>query len=346
MIGSDIGYLLTVKNGGPSAATNVVQSTGVPANTTYQSMQVPAGWSCTAPGAGAGAITCTAANLNAGYSGALLLSVRVRCSLEDGATVNHPASAVAEEEDLNPGDNSCASAITVSNPTGIFPTGAPFDSRGGSGTVNITIPHGCSWLAVRASEFVTITSAAGMGSDTLQFTVAANATPVPQAGTLVIARQTLTVWQGSTCTDGSASLPAGSVSWRPMDRGSALRTGSAQVIPDAGSFAPSGLRWFRYAPRGILITETASAATSAATRTRIYIDHAENHWVDLAIAGTEGTPLSVTLQAYETGGATPAGSSSLQLPGGGQVCTRADHRAFSGGLPAYWTFRLLRRLRL
>ena len=65
---STITYTETVTNNGPNAAVTAVVYQATPPNTTFTSMTAPAGWTCTAPAAGAtGQVICTdGANLNSG----------------------------------------------------------------------------------------------------------------------------------------------------------------------------------------------------------------------------------------------------------------------------------------
>src|SRR2546429_4607286 len=62
--GNNITYTIAVTNGGPTSATNAVMDDSIPPNTTFQSISVPAGWTCTetAPN-GTGSVHCTNGNL-------------------------------------------------------------------------------------------------------------------------------------------------------------------------------------------------------------------------------------------------------------------------------------------
>ncbi len=58
--GNDITYSQTITNNGPGTASSVSFTEATPANTTFVSVSVPAGWSCTYPAVGAtGNVICT-----------------------------------------------------------------------------------------------------------------------------------------------------------------------------------------------------------------------------------------------------------------------------------------------
>jgi uncharacterized repeat protein (TIGR01451 family)/CSLREA domain-containing protein len=78
----------------------------------------------------------------------------------------------------------------------IYPTSASFPVNGGEGTTNVTANGECFWTAVSNVSWVTIKSgAAGLGSGSVQFVVAANNTELARVGTLTIAGKTFTVKQ-------------------------------------------------------------------------------------------------------------------------------------------------------
>jgi uncharacterized repeat protein (TIGR01451 family) len=64
-----VSYTITVTNSGPDPAVNVSLTDALPSGTTFSSLVSPAGWSCTAPAAGAaGTIRCTESSMAAGSS--------------------------------------------------------------------------------------------------------------------------------------------------------------------------------------------------------------------------------------------------------------------------------------
>ena len=77
-----------------------------------------------------------------------------------------------------------------------------FSAVGGTGTVAVTAPAGCTWTAVASVPWVTVnTGASGSGSGTVRFTVAASASTAPRTGSLLIAGQTFTITQSTPLPD-------------------------------------------------------------------------------------------------------------------------------------------------
>ncbi len=84
----------------------------------------------------------------------------------------------------------------------IFPTSQSFPSSGGPNSVNVTTGSGCNWSAQGHDPWITITSGkSGIGSGTVNYSVAANTGMNSRTGTMTIAGQTFPVNQdGQTCT--------------------------------------------------------------------------------------------------------------------------------------------------
>ena len=110
-------------------------------------------------------------------------------------------------------------------------TSSSFNSDGGSGTVNMTSPEGCSWSASSLSNWINISSGSnGSGSSTVSFTVDANPTVNLRVGSLTIGGEVFTITQeGILCT---YSLSSSSVSFN-SDSGSGT----------VGMTSPSGCAW-------------------------------------------------------------------------------------------------------
>ena len=81
----------------------------------------------------------------------------------------------------------CASTIN--------PTTQTIAKSGGSGTVSVTMPAGCSWTAVSQDSWITVTAGgSGSGNGTVTYSVAANP-GASRKGTIRIAGKTFTVQQ-------------------------------------------------------------------------------------------------------------------------------------------------------
>ncbi len=81
----------------------------------------------------------------------------------------------------------------------IFPTSKAFPSLGGMGSVNVMMEERCAWQAVSNAGWITITSAAaGIGSSTVSYSVAANAGVGGRKGTITIGGKTFSVKQKSS----------------------------------------------------------------------------------------------------------------------------------------------------
>ncbi|HYN07393.1 MAG TPA: BACON domain-containing carbohydrate-binding protein [Vicinamibacterales bacterium] len=77
----------------------------------------------------------------------------------------------------------------------INPTSQSFSLLGGSGSVSVSAPPGCSWTAASNNSWITVTQGgAGTGNATVVFTVAPNLSG-SRTGTLTIAGRTFTVTQ-------------------------------------------------------------------------------------------------------------------------------------------------------
>jgi endo-1,4-beta-xylanase len=126
--GGGVAYTITVTNDGQSSApddlpaANVTLTDVLPAGTTFQALNAPAGWNCTIPNVGAGGqIQCSVGALAAGASAQFVLTLNVDCPTPDGAQIVNSASAASTTADPNSVPNNTASAsVTVSNPAPVL----------------------------------------------------------------------------------------------------------------------------------------------------------------------------------------------------------------------------------
>ncbi len=92
-----------------------------PARTTFRSLAVPAGWTCTTPPVGgAGGFTCTTPLLAASSSATFTLELDVACDFPNGTLVSNTATVAGQTDDPNPANNTATATVTVSNPTPVI----------------------------------------------------------------------------------------------------------------------------------------------------------------------------------------------------------------------------------
>ena len=148
----------------------------------------------------------------------------------------------------------------VTGPTcsyAISPGSASFGSNGGSGSVSVTAPPGCSWSAVSNMGAVSITAGSGgTGDGSVSYSVSSNQTQGTQSGSLNIAGQTFSITQtGIGC---SYSLSSAGVALGNTGGG-----GTVTVT------APYGCLWKAASNSGFL--SVTSGASGSGTETVNYL---------------------------------------------------------------------------
>ena len=141
--GQAVAYTITVTNNAdtnqPSfaptdddlPAASVSLTTAVPAHTTFQSLTMPAGWTCgqPAPG-GVGPVQCTLPSLPAGGTATFTLTVVLSdCAAANGSAITASANVTSTTADPNLAPNNASSAtIQVSNPPPVITANGPLDT--------------------------------------------------------------------------------------------------------------------------------------------------------------------------------------------------------------------------
>ncbi len=125
--GNNITYTQTLGNAGPASVSNVQFSGSVPANTTFVSLGIPAGWICTAipsvggtgaitccPGTGA---TCSGTAVPSGTQVSFPMVVKVGLSTPPGTIISNTISVAPTANDVTPANNTATSTTVVASPT-------------------------------------------------------------------------------------------------------------------------------------------------------------------------------------------------------------------------------------
>jgi uncharacterized repeat protein (TIGR01451 family) len=172
--GNNITYAINVNNAGPSNAAAVTLSDMLPAGTTFQSLMVPAGWSCTTPAVGSnGTVSCSIASLPPGTS-SFALTLGITFAVPHDTMLSNTAMVGSTTADPAPGNESSTASIRVSNllaslditksdtPDPVAPGGnityTITASNNGAGTIDVA---GFSEIMPAGTTFVSLTVPAG-----------------------------------------------------------------------------------------------------------------------------------------------------------------------------------------
>ena len=112
--GALLTYVVTLRNNGPSPATNANGSDAVPGNTTFVSGVGPSGWDCTAPSPGAtGTVTCNTPSMAALATAVFTMTVRVNPGVTPGSIITDLVTFSSDRPDSVPGNNSATATTAV-----------------------------------------------------------------------------------------------------------------------------------------------------------------------------------------------------------------------------------------
>jgi len=117
--GASITYTQVVANAGPQDALNAVFSEAVPANTTFQSITIPAGWTCNSNASilSTGNITCTDPDFASGANGTFTIVTQVNAATTFGTQIVDTANISSGTNDPNLANNSATVTTTVGSAT-------------------------------------------------------------------------------------------------------------------------------------------------------------------------------------------------------------------------------------
>lgn len=111
---ADLGFIITVNNGGPSDATAVELAVTLPGTYTYNSASSPDGWSCTP---NAGVIDCTLATLASDALSTLTIFVTPTVT----GTLNTGVAVSGADTDVDPSNNTATESTTIT-PSTVVPS--------------------------------------------------------------------------------------------------------------------------------------------------------------------------------------------------------------------------------
>jgi uncharacterized repeat protein (TIGR01451 family) len=296
--GNDITYIQTVTNNGPAAATGVTFVEAVPTNTTFASISIPAGWSCTTPAVGAtGNVTCTGpSSLASGASANIVVVVSIPSTLA-ATTITATSTVSSSTSDPNTANNSTTVTTPVTDACDLAfsNTGTPSPVAAGGNIVYTQVvtnngPSACSNVTFNEAiptntTFVSLASiptgwtctsfAAGCTDPSIApgsvstFVVTVNVNTGTAAGTIITDTGTLT----TTTRDTNLNNNSATVNIAVAGAGQAdlSVTNSASPNPvSAGSnitYTQSITNAGPAAATGVSFTETLPANTSAVSLT-------------------------------------------------------------------------------
>ena len=226
LAGNNLVYAQSVTNNGPAAATTVTFLEATPANTTFQAVLAPTGWTCTTPAVGGtGNVSCTNPSLAAGSVANISVTVNVNAATANGTVITAASSVSSATSDPSSANNSTTTTTTVSAVVNLSVTssGAPSPvtagsnitytqsviNRGPSNAAGVTFteavpnnstfvsavtPAGwaCTLPGVGATGNVTCTIATLAPSTTANFQVVVRVAPGTPAGTIIKDTATVT----------------------------------------------------------------------------------------------------------------------------------------------------------
>lgn len=229
--GTNFDYSVTIINNGPEAATNVVLSDPLPAQTEFLAAAAAGGWSCTTPPVGSGGtITCSKATMAIAESATFTFTVRLCPEVTCGTAVPNTVSASSATIDPVTANGSATATTTAqaqsdvaiaksASATAVNPGGTviytlnisnagPSNSAGT--TVTDTLPAGFTATSIA----VTTGTCSGTGTATVNCTVgtlgAPNqcATAAPVSATITITAQASPALAAGTYTNTSSVATA------------------------------------------------------------------------------------------------------------------------------------------
>lgn len=154
-------YTQVVTNNGISDASGLFFTSVIPANTTFQSITIPSGWSCTTPAVGsAGTVSCVATYLAAGASATFAIVTGVNNGVANGTILTNTASVNSLTSDPIASNNFTTTKVTVGTAAqsdlAITDVATPTTAAVGS---QITFTHVVTYTGAASATNLTYTEA-------------------------------------------------------------------------------------------------------------------------------------------------------------------------------------------
>ncbi len=151
LAGNDITYTQTVTNNGPAAASGATFTEATPANTIYQSVSAPAGWTCTTPVVGStGTVSCTNPSLAVGATANIIVVLNVPSTVAaSSVTAASSVSATTTDPLISNNSTSVTTTVIVACDLTVTNSGSPSPVAAGSNitytqTITNNGPANCS----------------------------------------------------------------------------------------------------------------------------------------------------------------------------------------------------------
>jgi uncharacterized repeat protein (TIGR01451 family) len=256
LAGNNLTYIQSVSNSGPAAATTVTFLEATPANTTFQAVSVPAGWTCTTPAVGgSGNVSCTNPSLAAGSVANITVTVNVNAATAKGTTITASSSVSSATSDPSAADNSTATSTLVNAAVDLAVTNSGTPSPVAAGAI-ITYTQ-------------TVTNRGPSNAATVAFT---QTTP---ANTTF---QSLTPQAGWVCTT------------PPLNGTGAINCTIATLPPATTATFTVGVRVNAGTAAGTIISDTATVTTT----TNDTVDTNNSATVNIAVGAAGQADMRVT----------------------------------------------------
>lgn len=133
---ADVTFFITLSNGGPDAAENVVLTDNLPAPMTFVSFIQNSG-----PAMSCGTSTCTVASFPAGATATFSLTGHVPSGTTGGTIITNMVTVDADNDPTEENDTGVANVVVSSADVRVVKTGPPSANAGTTITYNITVTN-------------------------------------------------------------------------------------------------------------------------------------------------------------------------------------------------------------